>query len=144
MRSLAPNLENLKLKNITLTKSGRADFNFICDKAIEEEQKDIIKRQVKAVLPESFTYVNVTFTKIVADGELVAREIINYLSIGHMSVAHSIKEKDVNVKNCDGICEYTLRLDRDIYGYFEDTNACKDISAHLEECFCGKQPYLFE
>lgn len=138
LRALSPRLENLKIKNITLSKSGRAVFDLICDKAISEEDKILIKNKIKSVIPPSFDDIVINATKIVADGELVAREIISYLLNAHMSVAHSLKESNVSFCVLNGVYEYTLSLDSDIYGYFDDNDVCEDVSKHLEEYFCGK------
>ncbi|MBE5742258.1 MAG: hypothetical protein E7360_02920 [Clostridiales bacterium] len=138
LRSFAPNLENLKLKNITLKKDGTAKFDFICDKAIELDQKREIEKRVRSAIPNYFCNLKVEITKIVADRELVAREIVNYLSVGHMSVAHSVSENSVSVENVNGVTVFTLSVDSDVFGYFNDTNACEDLANHLSECFCGK------
>ena len=138
LRALSPRLENLKIKNITLSKSGRAVFDLICDKAISEEDKILIKNKIKSVIPPSFDDIVINVTKIVADGELVAREIISYLLNAHMSVAHSLTESNVSFCVINGVYEYTLSLDSDIYGYFDDNDVCEDVSNHLEEYFCGK------
>ena len=137
LREISPNLKNLKIKSITLSKSGCAHFELICDKAIGEE-KSQIETTIRGYIPEFFNKVTFSFTKIVADGELVAREIISYLSLSHMSVAHSVKQSDVSFKEVKGVNEYTLSLDSDIYGYFADNDVCADVSSRLEECFCGK------
>lgn len=138
LRGLAPELANLKIKNITLSKSGRATFDFICDKAIYADTRDLLINEIREQIPSFFSDLAVNVTKIVADSELVAREIISYLSSGHMSVAHAIKQEDVSYSNVTGIGEFTLTLDSDIYGYFDDNKVLDDIANHLEDCFCGK------
>ncbi len=138
LRALSPRFENLKIKNITLSKSGRAVFDLICDKAIAEDDKILIKNKIKSVIPPSFNDIVINVTKIVADGELVAREIITYLLNAHMSVAHSLNESNVSFCAVNGVYEYTLSLDSDVYGYFDDNDVCEDVSKHLEEYFCGK------
>ena len=89
LRELAPEIANLKIKNITLSKSGRATFDFICDKAVYAETRDLLINEIREQIPSFFSDLAVNVTKIVADSELVAREIISYLSSGHMSVAHA-------------------------------------------------------
>ncbi|MBR2337521.1 MAG: 3'-5' exoribonuclease [Clostridia bacterium] len=138
LRAIAPELNNLKIKNITLSKSGRAVFDLICDKAVQSDTKSLILRKIRSLIPTFFVDVVVNITKIVADGELVSKEIIAYLSSAHMSVAHSVKLEDVSFINVGGIGEYTLSLDSDIYGYFDGNDVLTDVSEHLEECFCGK------
>lgn len=138
LRAISPNLNNLKFKNITLSKSGVASFDLICDKAVSEEEKSLILQKIKRFIPDFFQKVNLSVVKIVADGELVAREIISYLSSSHMSVSHSVSFKDVSFRALSEGYEYTLSLDSDIYGYFSDNLVCEDISKHLEEYFCGR------
>ena len=138
IRKISPSSKNIKIRNISLYKSGRIEFDLICDVAVTDEEKLMIIDSIKAYLPDYFYDINVSVTKIVADAELVAREVVSYLAIAHMSVSHSIVEKDLSVVNLNGVCEYTLKLDKDVYTYFEETNACADISNHLEKCFCEK------
>lgn len=138
IRKISPNLKNLKIRSVSLCKNGSAYFDLICDVAVTDEDRMMIVDSVKGYLPTYFTNVNLSITKIVADAELVAREVISYLAIAHMSVSHSVCEKDLTVENSNGICEYVLNLDKDVYSYFAETNACEDISAHLEKCFCEK------
>ena len=138
LRGISPDLNNLKIKSITLTKNGDARFEFICDKAIKEDEKSQISMVVRDNLPSFFGNISLSITKIVADGELVARQIVAFLSKSHMSVSHSVSTKDVSFKVLDDFYEYTLSLDSDIYGYFNDNNVCEDISKYLEEYFCGK------
>ena len=138
LRGLSPELANLKIKNIILSKGGNATFEFICDKAVNLDCKKLILDKIRSIIPRFFANITVNVTKIVADGELVSREIIAYLLSDHMSVAHSVKLEDVSFFNVAGVGEYTLSLDSDIYGYFDDNDVLDDISKHLEECFCGK------
>ena len=138
IRELSPSLTNLKIKNIILSKSGVATFEFICDKAIEKDEKLLIKSLILEYIPKSFTTVNIHITKIVADEELVSREILSYLAVAHMSVSHSVVRSNISSVLDGDICSYTLSLDSDIYGYFQDNDVCDDISEHLEKCFCSK------
>ena len=128
----------LKIKNITLSKSGSAVFDFICDKAVSTETKTSLVGKIRSIIPSFFSNLTVNITKIVADGELVTKEIISYLSSAHMSVAHAVSYEDVSFMNIGGVGEYTLTLDSDIYGYFNDNDVLDDVSEHLEDCFCGK------
>lgn len=138
LKGLSPELENLKIKNITLSKSGKATFDFICDKAVSIQLKSMILAKIRPLIPSFFENIDISITKIVADGELVAKEIISYLLSAHMSVAHSVKLENISFTNFDGVGEYTLTLDSDIYGYFSDNDVLSDVSEHLEDCFCGK------
>lgn len=138
LRALSAELANLKIKNITLSKSGAATFELICDKAISPALKFEIESKIRSVTPQYFSKINLVITKIVADKELVAKEIISYLSSAHMSVSHSVRLDNISYLTVDGVGEFTLSLDSDIYGYFDDNGVCEDIAEHLEECFCGK------
>lgn len=138
LRGLAPELANLKIKSIILSKSGRAAFDIICDKAVSLDVKNAIERKIRSYVPSYFSDLTVNITKIVADGELVSREIVAYLLSDHMSVAHSVKQENVSFANVAGVGEFTLSLDSDIYGYFDDNDVLEDIAKHLEDCFCGK------
>ncbi len=138
LRAVSADLANLKIKNITLSKNGVASFDLICDRAICDEDKIAIEKIIQRNLPPYFSRLNLSFAKIVADGELVAREIVAYLQNSHMSVSHSVSLGDVSFVQENGVYVYTLALDSDIYGYFSDNDVCADVSRRLEECFCGK------
>ena len=103
LRSISPELANLKLKNIRLSKNGSAAFDFICDKAVSFDLKNAIIAKLKGIIPSFFGNVTVNVTKIVADGELVAKEIISYLLSSHMSVAHAVGLSDVAFSTFDGV-----------------------------------------
>lgn len=138
LRGLSPELENLKIKEIKLSRSGSAVFSMICNKAVSDETKGWIKRKLKEFLPTFFCDVVINLTKIVADRDLVAKEIMEYLYKSHMAISHSVKNENVSFSCLDGVNSYTLKLDSDIYGYFEDNDVCEGISNHLESVFCGE------
>lgn len=138
LRGISPELENLKIKCVKLSKSGVATVDFMCDKAVSFELKAKIEQKIRGFLPPSFSQIIINVTKIVADRELVAKEIVEYLSKSHMAVSHSVKLENVNYTALDGFGEFTLHLDSDIYDYFEDNDVCEDVANRLEDVFCGK------
>ena len=138
LKGISPELENLKIRSVKLSKSGRAIFDLLCDKAVSPQVQGTIEQKLKNYLPTTFSQVVVNVTKIVADRELVAKEIIEYLSKSHMAVSHSVKLEDVSFGNFDGYGEFVLHLDSDIFDYFDDNGVCNGISNHLEKVFCGK------
>ena len=70
---MSPEVENLKIKMITLTRNGGAYFDCICDKAVSTQVRDELEKATAKILPQSFFDVHFKITKIVADGELVAK-----------------------------------------------------------------------
>ena len=137
IKQIDDNLGRLRLKKITLRKSGSAEFDFICDKSVSDYTCIKIEDILRGYLPETFKECMVNVSKIVADPELVSNEIVRYLKSEFMSVANCIEPSNVRAfLPADGKCEYVLTVDEDIYGYFLSNNVTDKISAHLYENFC--------
>lgn len=137
IKQIDDNLGRLRLKKITLRKSGLAEFDFICDKSVSDYTCIKIEDILRGYLPETFKECRVNVSKIVADPELVSNEIVRYLKSEFMSVANCIEPSNVRAfLPSDGKCEYVLTVDEDIYGYILSNNVTDKISAHLYENFC--------
>ncbi len=137
IRQIDDNLGKIRLKSVTLKKSGGANFDFICDKPASDGVCMKIENVLRDYLPDSFKECRVNVAKIVADPELVVNEIFRYLKSDFMSVANSVTKDNVSAfPPNDGRCEYVLKVDDDVYGYFRSNNVTDKISAHLYENFC--------
>ena len=137
IKEIDENLARIRLKTVTLHKNGSADFAFICDKSASEYVCIKIENVLRNYLPETFKECRVTVSKIVADPELVANEILRYLKSDFMSVANCVELKNISVSQPEnGKCDYTIIVDEDAFGYFKSNSLTDKISAHLYGNFC--------
>lgn len=79
IRVIDESLKNAKIKKLTVHKTDRAvDAEVICDKAVPDVVCDLVRKAVEKSLPHGFIVGEVTVSKILADGELVAKSVLEF------------------------------------------------------------------
>lgn len=138
IQSLSEDLHNVKLKDITIDENSRqVDFDFICDRAVSSESQLKVEKRLISALPENFKVGKVKITKILADGELVAISIYEFLIRQHKSVAYSVNKNDITADFDNGTCKYIIYLHDDLYKYFTDNDLIDEINRHLSSIYCS-------
>lgn len=137
IRAIDENFKRIKLKGLTVHRSSmRVDFDFICDKSASDDALKDIEKILRSRLPSGFSLGNLAVTKIVADPELVAKSIVEYVDSRYKAVSHSILEKDVEVRYVDGKCEYVVNAYEDVCRYFEENSLLIDVNEYLATVYC--------
>ena len=139
IRVIDESLKNAKIKKLTVHKTNRAvDAEVICDKAVSDAVYDLVREAVARELPLGFTVGEVTVSKILADGELVAKSVLEFLEKEYKAAAHSVEKDDVIAQNDGDGCSYTIKVHDDAYDYFVNNKVIEAINGYLSEIYCGK------
>ncbi len=139
IRVIDESLKNAKIKKLTVHKTNRAvDAEVICDKAVSDAVYDLVREAVARALPLGFTVGEVTVSKILADGELVAKSVLEFLEKEYKAAAHSVEKDDVVAQNDGDGCSYTIKVHDDAYDYFVNNKVIEAINGYLSEIYCGK------
>ena len=81
IRLLDERLKNLKITSIEIDKKKYSiRYNFICDKAVDNDLQQQILKHAEKITSPVFTEVQVSVKKIVSNDELVNNEIFKFLS----------------------------------------------------------------
>lgn len=138
IRSIDNSLEKIRLREIVIDKKKRSvKFNFICDKTVNEENKNKILETVNECVPDSFKGVEVEVSKVVADQELVVRAVRAYLSDAQSSVLPYIAKEDVAAAVGEETIKYSLNLTPHIASYFTQNSVVEKLNRFLERNFCN-------
>ena len=139
IRAIDESLKNAKIQKLTVHKSDRSvDASVLCDKAVSDDVRDLVRQAVARALPSGFTAGEVTVSKILADGELVAKSIIAFLEKEYKAAAHSLGRDDVVAENDGGVCRYTIKVYDDAYDYFVNNKVTDAVDGYLSKIYCGK------
>lgn len=138
IRLIDVGLQRLKFKSVTVSRENRSvDVELICDKAVSFENENRVREQITAVLPDGFVLGEFKITKILADGELVAKSVYEYLERQHKSVAHSMSVENISAEVRDGLCAYTVSADDDVCRYLTDNSVLSEVSEYLSSVYCS-------
>ena len=139
IRAIDESLRHAKIKQLSVSRSSRTvDADVICDKAVPENVKNEIAATVSKTLPSGFTLGSVTVSKIMADAELIADSVLEFLSAEYKSAAYSLQKSDVTAENDGEVCRYVLAVHDDAYDYFINNGVIDALNAYLSEAYCGK------
>lgn len=139
IRNIDESLKNAKIKDITVHRISRTvDAEVISDKAVSDDIRREVAATIARVLPDGFTLGCVNVSKILADGELVAKSVLEFIDKEYKSAAHSLTLSDIVTITGDGICRYTIKVHDDAYEYFINNRITDAIDLYLADIYCGK------
>lgn len=139
LRKADERLENLRLNSIEVDRLGAGiTYNFICDKAIDDELKEKIADMVSAQTPPEFRLVDVKIKKIVSNDELINNAIFNFLKDNYPSVSIFLKPTDVVCAVVGNMVKYTVRLNKEGAEYVAGNGALKRLDEYLSKNFCSE------
>ena len=139
IRNIDESLKNAKIKDITVHRISRTvDAEVISDKAVSDDIRREVAATIARVLPGGFTLGCVNVSKILADGELVAKSVLEFIDKEYKSAAHSLTLSDIVTITGDGICRYTIKVHDDAYEYFINNRITDAIDLYLADIYCGK------
>ena len=138
LRLIDPRLDNIRLNSIEIERDARKiRYNFICDKAIDEELQQKILSEAEKITSPTFSIVEVSVKKIVSNDQLVNTEIYRYLSQNYISISIFLKPTDVMSNVVGGVVKYTLRLTSDGAEYVTRNSVLTKLNDHLSKMFCS-------
>lgn len=142
LRALDDKLKKLKLSSVEIDKNGGGiTYNFICDKAVEDELKYKILQTIEKDTSPYFSKVSVNVRKIVSDCEIINDEILGFLRKNFPSLSIFLKDTDVSSTAADeekNLIKYTVRLTADGIDYAVKNALFQKISDYLSTKFCSE------
>ncbi len=139
IRNSVEKAERIKLKRLIVDKTNyNLNFEFINDRALDDVGVEKIKEILKDFVPDKFSGFSVEVKKIVADKELVEKEIEYFIKNKFASVSHHTKEMNFDFVFTDDRCEYTIKSNDDMINYIVQNGVLEKISAYLSENFCNE------
>lgn len=137
VRMIDESVKRIKLCGIEIDRESQGViYKFVCDKTIPDEVQSKIVDYCFGVTPKSFTTAEARFTKIVADGELVALRVYNYIKNNYPSLLFDFSLADVKVEKFDGEFKYTLKMIPASCEYCRKNGTLGKINADLDRNFC--------
>ena len=139
IKLLDERLKNLKISSIEIDKKKYSiRYNFICDKAIDNDLQQQILKHAEKITSPVFTEVQVSVKKIVSNDELVNNEIFKFLSDNYPSISIFLKPTDIISTVVGDLVKYVLRLTKDGSEYVLKNGAMQKLNAHLSKLFCSE------
>ncbi|MBO4251969.1 MAG: 3'-5' exoribonuclease [Clostridia bacterium] len=132
-------LKNIKLNSVEVDKQNNSiAYNFICDKAVDNDLKEKILDVCEKNTARVFSKVVVAVTKIVANVDLVNQAIYRFLKDNYPSVSIFLDPGDVSSVTDGDLVRYKLRLTKDGAEYVVKNGAMKNLDAYLSKNFCAE------
>jgi DNA polymerase III epsilon subunit family exonuclease len=130
-----PNLNRAIVRSVCLHKQEmRVEINLITDMAFTEEDENGANKIARKYVPEEFA-LSLTITKLTPDEGMVARKILQGLSLYNHALSSLIDEKDIKVERTEGGFYFTISVMLPTAN-MEDT--VKNIVTYLKGQFCGE------
>lgn len=130
-------LRNAIISKITVDeRKNSVEFYLITDKSYTQSEADDALRVTKSFLPEGVN-ASVKISKLVADGELIAKKIIEILKSHFPAAASFVGEKDVTVEKSENGANFYIEIGTAEQGLFRTGNVLDVVAAELSKKFCG-------
>jgi DNA polymerase III epsilon subunit family exonuclease len=130
-----PNLNRAILRSVCLYKQeSRVGINLITDTAFSAEEEQSARQIARRYVPEEFE-VSLSITKLTPDERMVARKIIQGLSVYNHALASLIDERDVKVERTDNGFYFTISV---MLSTANTEETVKNIVKYLKGQFCGE------
>ena len=137
IRAIDDKLEKIRLSGIVIHKStATIEYNFICPETVNGELLNKIIAETEKVTEPCFTDVVVNVKKIVADAQLVNKEIFDFLVRNYRSIEIFLKTTDVRSTLTGDLVQYVLRLPKDGCEYVKKNGVIEKLNAYLMGKFC--------
>ena len=138
IRSLDPNLANIRISSVKVDRDGREIvYEFICDKPVGEDLRNIILKKAEEISPPAFSVVKIIVKKIVSNPELINVEIFKYITENYPSISIFLKQTDVVTSEVGDVCKYVIRLTKDGADYVVKSGIIKKLNDFLSTKFCS-------
>lgn len=138
MRRTDERVANMRLKAIDVDrKAGKITYNFICEKAVDEQLKTKLLDKAYNYTPEGFRAVEIRVFRIVSNVDLIISAVYNYIKENFPSVGMFLKPTDVVCAEMGGVFKYTVRLGGNGADYFQRSGAIKKTNDYLSKNFCS-------
>lgn len=138
IRGIDESVKNARISGIEIIKKEkRIKYSFICENVVGEEVQKKAWRLLRDETPKIFEKVNVYFSKIVSNDELINNEIVKYITENYPSVSIFLKNTDVRSTVMGDLVKYVIRLTEDNADYLSKSGAISKLNAYLAKKFCS-------
>ena len=145
IRKIDEKLSHAKITSIeVLKKERRIKYYFICENAVGDDLQKKVWIAARNLTPKTFEKVNVYFSKIVSNDELINAEIFRFVSENFPSLSVMLKITDIKSVPQGENVKYVLRLTEEGAEYVSRFKCFDKINAHLAKKFCSDFYGAFE
>lgn len=138
IREIDETLVKARISSVEVVKKERRiKYYFICENVVDENLQKKVWVAARNLTPKTFEKVNVYFSKIVSDNELINAEIYKFISENLPSVAVMLKTTDIKSVVVGDNVKYSIKLTEDGAEYFMRSKCFDKINAHLSKKFCS-------
>ena len=138
IRKIDDKLSHAKITSIEVVKKERRiKYYFICENAISDDLQKKVWGVARSLTAKTFEKVNVYFTKIVSNDELINAEIFRFIGENFPSLSVMLKSTDIKSAVVGDKVKYVLRLTEDGAEYLSRFKCFDKINAHLYKKFCS-------
>lgn len=145
IRKIDEKLSRAKITSVEIVKKERRiKYHFICENAVDDELQKKVWIFARNLTPKTFEKVNVYFSKIVSNDELINNEIFKFIGETFPSLAVMLKSTDVKSAVVGDKVKYVLRLTEEGADYVSRFKCFDKINARLSKKFCSDFYGAFE
>ena len=138
IKLLDERLKNIRINSIEIDrKAYKIKYNFVCDKAIDDELQQKILVEAEKISSPIFKEVQVSVKKMVANDELVNVEIFKFLNANYTSISIFLEQTDIMSTTIGEVVKYTIRLTKDGAEYVQKNGVITKLNEHLSKNFCS-------
>ena len=138
IKAIDERLKNLRISSIEIDRNAyKIRYNFICDKAVDDELNKKILAEAEKISSPIFKEVEVVVKKTVANDELIDTEIFRFLSSNYISISIFLQPTDIISTVIGDNVKYTLRLTQDGADYVHKNGVLQRLNEHLSKLFCS-------
>ena len=136
LRQEHKHLQKIILERINIkAKSKVAEFFFINDSVIDEDDLTLVKDSLKLYLPKDYL-IKLSYEKRVCDGESLKNTVKTYILNNHPSVKPFLKEGDIEAAAAEGGFYYAVSAGQSLYLYFSENRLIEKLDGYLSTVFC--------
>ena len=139
IRAIDQKLNNIRLNSINVNRGEKSiTYNFICDKAVDDELKGKILAEAEKITLPAFHVINVTIKKIACDSQLIFNEVYQFINKHYPSISIFLKETDLSCVVTEKEVRYTLKLTKDSIEYSRRNGLFNKLNDYLGRNFCAE------
>lgn len=136
LRQENKNLPKIILERINIkAKSKVAEFFFINDAIIDEDDLTLVKDSLKQYLPKDYL-IKLSYEKRVCDEETLKNTVKSYILNNHPSVKPFLKDGDIEAAAAEGGFYYAVSAGQSLYLYFSENGLIEKLDSYLDTVFC--------
>lgn len=136
LRNIDESVSNIKLCGIEIQRESKSIvYNFVCEKTVSDLVREKIVNECMKITPPAFVTVEVKIIKIVADSELIALAIYNFIKDNYPSLTFDFNKENITVSQFGNLYKYVLNMIPSSCEYCRKNGTINKINQELEKKF---------